>query len=70
VALLEAVPVNRISDQAREIQFGRTLLTVFAAVFFAVGWVAAKTWLAVTFSAVAVKAGWLAAREPAPALRQ
>jgi hypothetical protein len=60
--VLERVPVDRIRVEAREIQFGRTLLTIFAAVFFAVGWVAGRAWGALAWSAAAVKVGWQEAR--------
>ena len=62
MAVLERVPVDRISLQAREVHFGRLLLTLFAALFFGIGWVAAKTWLAVAWCGVAVKVGWQEAR--------
>jgi hypothetical protein len=62
-AVLERVPVDRISVEARSVHAGRVLLTVFAALFFAIGWVTAKAWLAVAWCAVAVKVGWQEARE-------
>jgi hypothetical protein len=67
--VLERVPVDRITAQAREIQFSRTVLTVFAAVLFAVGWLAGKTlavlWGGVAWSMAAVKVGWDDARRRA-----
>ena len=63
MAVLERVPVDRISAQARDVHAGRVLLTVFAALFFGLGWLAAKAWLAVAWCAVAVKVGWQEARE-------
>ena len=62
MAVLESVPLERISAEARQVHLGRVLLTVFAALFFAVGWVAAKTFLAVAWCGVAVKVGWQEAR--------
>ena len=62
MAVLERVPVDRINAQARDVHLGRVLLTVFAALFFAVGWTAAKAWLAVAWCGVAVKVGWQEAR--------
>ena len=62
MAVLERVPVDRISVQARDVHLGRVLLTVFAALFFAIGWTAAKTFLAVAWCGVAVKVGWQEAR--------
>lgn len=62
------LPVEEINARAQQIEFGRTLLTILAAVFFAVGWLIGKTftvvWLAVVWSAVAVKVGWQEARKP------
>ncbi len=62
MAVLERVPVDRISVQARDVHFGRLLLTLFAALFFGIGWVAAKLFLAVAWCGVAVKVGWQEAR--------
>lgn len=62
MAVLERVPVERISVEARDVHLGRVLLTVFAALFFGIGWVAAKTFLAVAWCGVAVKVGWQEAR--------
>ena len=62
MAVLERVPVDRISVEARQVHVGRVLLTVLAALFFAVGWVAGKAVLAVAWCGVAVKVGWQEAR--------
>ena len=60
--LAERVPVDEITRQARDVHPGRALLTAIAAVLFAAGWVAAKTfavlWLALVWSFTAVKVGW------------
>lgn len=68
-AVLERVPVDRITAEARQIHPGRTLLTVIAGVLYGLGWLAAKTlavaWLAVAWSFAAVKVGWSDARRPA-----
>lgn len=60
--VLTRVPLRDINAQARDVEFGRTVLTILAAVLFGVGWLAAKTvgavWLALAWSAVAVKVGW------------
>ena len=55
---MSAVRVDDITTQAREVALGRTLLTVVAAVFFAIGWIASTAWLALCWCAVAVRAGW------------
>jgi hypothetical protein len=71
--MLDRVPVERISREARQIQFRRVLLTLFAGLFFAVGWSVAKMfgvlWLAVAWSAAAVKVGWQDARKTTGARR-
>ena len=58
--------VQRITDRARAIRPGRSVLTALAAVLFALGWVVAKAsgvvWLALTWSAAAVQIGWEEAR--------
>lgn len=67
-AVLERVPLDRISAQAREVHFWRTVLTLIAAVLYGLGWTAAKVlgalWLALTWSATAVRVGWQEARTP------
>lgn len=67
---VDTVVLDRITSQAREIRFSRVLLTVLASVFYAAGWVAARTfalvWLAMTWTAVAVKVGWQEGRKPTP----
>lgn len=69
--ILDRVPVERISAEAREAQFGWTLLTLIAAVLFGVGFIAAKTlgavWLALAWSGTAVKVGFTEGRGAAPA---
>lgn len=66
-AVLGRVPVDEISVQARQMRPGRALLTVLAALLFAVGFVAAKivtgVWLTLTWSAAAVKVGWQEGRK-------
>lgn len=60
------VPVERVSEQARRIRAGRTVLTAAAAVLYGLGWITARTlgavWLALAWSATAVKLGWTEAR--------
>jgi hypothetical protein len=67
---VDTVVLDRITTQARQIRFSRVALTVLAGMFFAVGWVAAKTfgavWLAMTWTAVAVKVGWQEGRKTPP----
>lgn len=73
MAVLDRVPVDRITTQARDIQFRRVLLTLLAGLFFAVGWSVAKLfgvlWLAVAWSVTAVKVGWQEGRKTTAARR-
>jgi hypothetical protein len=62
MAVLDRVPVDEITAQARQVHLGRALLTVFAAFFFAVGWLAGALFMSLAWSATAVKVGWLEAR--------
>jgi len=65
--ILDRVPVERITAQARQVHAGRTLLTMLAGFFFLIGWVAfrvvAVAWLALTWCAVATREGWREARK-------
>jgi hypothetical protein len=64
--LLHRVPVDRITAQARTVKFSHVLLTLIAAVLYAVGWAAGKVlgaiWLAIAWSGTAVKVGGVEAR--------
>jgi hypothetical protein len=62
-AVLHRVPVDEISVQARQARPGRAVLTVIAAVFFSLGWCAAKAMLAVVWAGVAVREGWREGRK-------
>ena len=67
MAFFDEVLTDRITDEARQIHPGRALLTVLAGLFFAMGWIAAKTfmvaWLALAWTATAVKVGWQEGRK-------
>jgi hypothetical protein len=56
--LNERIPLERISAQAKEVQFSRTLITVIAFFFYAIGWTVAKLWLSLAWCAVAIKVGF------------
>lgn len=62
MAVLDRVPVERITVEARQVEIGRTLLTLLAGLFYVLGWLAAKlvnvVWFAVAWSWTAVKVGW------------
>jgi hypothetical protein len=68
--LLDRIPVDEISERAREAKPGRTALTVIAGVLFGLGWVTAKTlgtlWLAVAWCVTAARLGWREARGNQP----
>jgi hypothetical protein len=68
-SLLDRIPVDEISVEARQIHFGRAVLTLIAAVLFGAGWLAAKTvtglWLAATWSVAALRVGWREGRRGA-----
>lgn len=56
--VLDHAPVEDITAQARQVRFGRTVLSLIGFVFFALGWVMSHCWLALCWCAVAVRAGW------------
>ena len=66
--LIDRIPVDvdAISQQAREVKFWRSVLTVIAACLFGVGWLAFKffavAWFAVAWCGCAVREGWRAGR--------
>jgi hypothetical protein len=66
MAVLDRVPVDRIAAEARDVEFGRTLLKLIAGFFYLIGWLVAKLLLAVAFAWTAVKVGYLEANGPRP----
>lgn len=66
MAVLDRVPLDKITAEARAINFVRTLLTLIAGVLFTVGWVAAKickaVWFVAAWTFAAVRVGWREAR--------
>jgi hypothetical protein len=70
MTVLERVPLDRITTQARQVHFTRTALTLLAGLLYGLGWLTAKTlggiWLAVAWSATAVRVGWVEARSSTP----
>lgn len=65
-AVLDQVPVARISDRARTVRFSRVAAAVIGGVFFALGWLAYKpfavAWYVAVWSAMAVAEGWSSSR--------
>lgn len=66
--VLDRIPVDRITDEAREVRFGYTVLTVLAGILFGLGWLVAKgfgaLWFVLAWCGTAVKVGWKSARPP------
>lgn len=55
---LERIPLDRIRAEAREIRVGRAIQLLIAAFFFAIGWIAVKTWQSAIWAFAAIKVGW------------
>lgn len=57
---------ERITVEARQVHFWRTVLTVVAGLLFGLGWISYKAvaglWLVMAWCAAAVKVGWQEAR--------
>lgn len=68
VAVLERVPLDRITVEAQEVRPGRTLLLALAGLLYGIGWLTAKAfgllWFAAVWTGTAVKVGWTDARKP------
>jgi hypothetical protein len=62
MAVLDDAVVGRIQTSAAQMHPGRTLLTLIAALFFALGWLVAKlargVWLVLSWTIAAVRVGW------------
>jgi uncharacterized membrane protein YedE/YeeE len=67
---LERIPTERITAQAREVHFWRTVLTLIAGLLFGIGWLLAKAftaaWFALAWCAIAGREGWRSARPAHP----
>ena len=67
-SLLERVPVDGITAQARQVRFWRTVGVALASVLLGAGFLAARAlsglWLGTAWFAVAVRAGWREGRSP------
>jgi hypothetical protein len=68
MAVLQRVPIDRITVEAKQVRPGRTILLAIAGLLYALGWLAAKAfglvWFAAVWTATAVKVGWSDARKP------
>lgn len=60
--MIERIPLERITTEAREVHFARTVATFIAGLLWMLGWAVAKVfgvvWFAAAWSATAVKVGW------------
>ena len=67
-AVLERVPVDRITAEAKDVEFWRAVLTAVTGVLYGIGWLVGKAftmvWRVLVWVAVAVKVGWQDARKP------
>lgn len=66
MTFFDQVLTERITAEARETHFWRTVLTVIAGLLFGLGWVTYKTlaglWFIAAWVGAAVKVGWQEAR--------
>jgi hypothetical protein len=64
--VLERVPVSRITEDAKQVRFGHTVLALVAGLLYGLGWLTAKAfglvWFALAWAGTAVKIGWVDAR--------
>ena len=58
MTVMDRVPVEQITADAREVHFGRALVTAVAAIFFAIGWITGRSLFAAKFCALAVRYGY------------
>ena len=63
-AVLDRIPVEKITADAKKVDAGRAVLALIALIPFLIGWIVGKLVLAVAWVGLAVKAGWLEARRP------
>lgn len=66
MTFFDEVLTQRITAEARETHFWRTVLTVIAGLLFGIGWVSYKAlaglWFVAAWCGAAVKVGWQEAR--------
>lgn len=63
-AMLERMTVHsdRAAARASQVRFAAVLVAIVTFPFFALGWLAAKTWFSLVFIAMAVAEGWQSGR--------
>ncbi len=68
MSVIDDATLARISFEARQILFWRTVLTLLAGFFYGLGFVAARVlglvWLALAWVFTAVRVGWREGRKP------
>jgi len=65
--LADRLPLERIQSEARQVDLGRTLLTLLVGFFWLLGWLAGKLTLGIGFAYAATKVGYAEARAPTKA---
>jgi hypothetical protein len=65
-SLLERIPLDEITVQARQVRFGRTLLAVVAFLLISAGKTAGYAWLVPVWCVLAVREGWREVHPPQP----
>lgn len=69
-SVLDRVPVDKITAEAKQVRFWATVLRLIAFTLFGAGWLAAKgfamLWLALAWAAVAIRTGWQEGRAQSP----
>jgi len=63
-AVLERVPLDRISNEARDVRFGETLLRLVLFLLVGMGKAAGYGWLVPVWCALAVREGWREVHPP------
>lgn len=62
VTWVQRVPVDKISEQAKDVRFWHTVATALAGLLWGLGWLTAKAfalvWLGLAWAVVAVRVGW------------
>ncbi len=67
MTVLDRVPLDDITAQARQVRLGHVLLTLLAGFFYVIGWTVGRLFLGVVWCGVAVRTGWKAGRASGPA---
>jgi hypothetical protein len=62
--VLERVPLDEITAQARQVRFGETLLRLIIFLLISVGKAAGYGWLVPVWCALAVREGWREVHPP------